>query len=406
VAQAQEPAKKEKKVKDLGEHEVFTAVVKETDNNKKLALLNTWKQKYPESDYKEERLAYFLTTYQALGQPAKMVETAKEILAMNPKDVQGLYWITILTPQLNSTSPDALDLGEKSAQALLGAEKPAPLKDEDWKKAQSEMAPLAHNTLGWIAMQRKNNEAAEQAFRKSVELKPNQGQVSYWLGLVILGQKKPERQSEALFHFARAAALDQTQGGLSAEGRQQIEAYVSKNYSAYHGKDDAGFNELKDLAKSQPFPPAGFKIKSSMEIALEKEEELKRTNPQLATWLNIKKELTAPNGAQFFESMKGAELPKLKGKVLEAKPAVKSKELVLGLTTGDTPEVTLKLSEPIAGKPEIGTEIEFTGVATTYTPEPFMLNLDIEKAKIEGLKVEAAAPPARGGAKKSTKKKG
>src|SRR2546423_861744 len=42
----------EKKVKDQGEFDIYTQAVKETDPVKKLALLDQWKEKYPDSDFK------------------------------------------------------------------------------------------------------------------------------------------------------------------------------------------------------------------------------------------------------------------------------------------------------------------------------------------------------------------
>ena len=108
-------AQSQKKVKDQGEYDLFTAVTKEQDNNKKLQLLDTWKQKYPDSDFKVDRLQLYIQTYQKLGQMPKIIETAKEILAIDPKDVQALYWITFLTPTIGNNSPDALDAGEKAA---------------------------------------------------------------------------------------------------------------------------------------------------------------------------------------------------------------------------------------------------------------------------------------------------
>ena len=119
---------------------------------------------------------------------------------------------------------------------------------------------------------------------------------------------------------------------LTPQGRQQLDDYLRKAYNSYHGQDDAGLNELKTMAKSQPAPPADFKVKTANEIAVEKEEEFKKTNPQLALWMGVKKMLTAPDGAQYFESqMKGTAVPPLKGKVISAKPPVRSKELVVGV---------------------------------------------------------------------------
>src|SRR5580704_17480556 len=77
---------KEKKVKDQQEYDLYKSSTTTADAAKRLPFLDQWKEKYPESDFKEERLVIYQTTYQALNQTAKAVETAKEILAMDPKE--------------------------------------------------------------------------------------------------------------------------------------------------------------------------------------------------------------------------------------------------------------------------------------------------------------------------------
>ena len=68
---------------------------------------------------------------------------------------------------------------------------------------------------------------------------------------------------------------------------------------------------------------------------------------------------------------------------------------VLDLDGGDNPEVTLKLENPLPGKAEKGTEIQFQGVPSAFTKEPFMLTFDVDrKDKIEGWPAQAA-PPAK-----------
>jgi tetratricopeptide (TPR) repeat protein len=397
------PAQKKQNYKDQQEYTLFDSATKETDANKKLTLLNTWKDKYADSDFKMERLKLFLTTYQQLGQPAKMIDTAKEILAIDPKDITALYWITFLTPTLGSTSPDTLDTGEKAANGLLSAEKPASVKDEDWTKAKSQTDAVAYSTLGWIAMQRKNNDVAETNFKKSLDISPNAAQVSYWLGTVILAEKKPEKQAEALFDFARAAAYD-GQGALTPDGRKKIDDYLTKVYTSLHG-DTSGLADLKAMAKASPTPPAGFKIKTAAEIAAEKEEDLKKTNPELALWLNLKGQLLSPEGETYFNSsMKGAQVPKLKGWLVSAKPPVRSKELLVSMEGKDqAPNVTLKLvgsdgatAAPLTGKPEVGTEIEFEGIGESLTKDPaLMVTFNVEKSKITGLKEDKVAPARR-----------
>jgi tetratricopeptide (TPR) repeat protein len=393
---ADKPAEKKKNYKDQQEYTLYDSVTKEADANKKLALLNTWKEKYADSDFKMDRLKIFLTTYQQLGKPDKMVDTAKEILALDPKDIQALYWITFLTPSLGNNSADVLDTAEKAANGLLAAEKPAEVKDEDWTKAKAQTDGAAYTTLGWIAMQRKNNDLAETNFKKALTINPAAVQVSYWLGTVILAEKKPEKQAEALYDFARAAAYDGP-GALAPDGRKTIDAYLTKVYTALHG-DNSGLAELKATAKANPMPPADFKIKTKAEIDAAKEEELKKTNPQFALWKGIKESLVAADGQDYFDkSVKGFGLPggangvaKFRGWLVKADPALKSKMLQISMEGKDQPaDVTLKLvgsdgttAAPLPGKPDIGYWIEFEGTGDSFTKDPFMLTFDVEKSKI------------------------
>src|SRR5439155_10820512 len=144
------------------------------------------KEKYPESDFKEERLLIYLTTYQALNQAAKMAETAKEILAMNPKEWHALLALTVLTATYPTPpTADSLALGEKAAAGLLEADKPADVKDDPtWKKIKDE----GHRTRVFIAMQRKQPEVAEQEFVKWLADPPEQAHIPYELGNTILAE--------------------------------------------------------------------------------------------------------------------------------------------------------------------------------------------------------------------------
>jgi hypothetical protein len=57
-------------------------------------------------------------------------------------------------------------------------------------------------------------------------------------------------------------------------------------------------------------------------------------------------------------------------------------------------EITLKLDKALPGKPEINTDFQWEGVPTAFSKEPFMLTMDTETAKIEGLKSAACGPAA------------
>ena len=150
--------------------------------------------------------------------------------------------------------------------------------------------------------------------------------------------------------------------------------------------------------------PADFHIKSVVELDEEKRKaEVKRrrrTIPAGALWKTLRDNLVADGGQAYFDgSVKGTGMPggangatKFKGKLISATPELNPKELVLGIIDPKVGEVTLKLDAPLRGKMAVGTEIGFEGVATSFTKDPFMVNFDVEKAKITGWTAAPAAP--------------
>jgi hypothetical protein len=384
------------------EWKMFDSAKNEADARKKLALTDAWKEKYPDTDYKMVRLQLYLNAYQQLNDMPHLLATLGDMMALDPKD------LTVMSPFLyyaigsNDTSPTALEKAEKVAGAALANldNKPATINDQQWPQAKKQIESLAHQALGWVAMQRKQADTTEQEFGRSLAIDPNQAQVDFWLANTLRAAKTPGKTSQALFYYARAATME-GQGALAPQGRQKIEEFLRKAYAAYHGADEAGLNELKALAKSQATLPADFKIKTAGEIADEKQQQFQKDNPHLALWLNVKRALTAADGAQYFESsMKGALVQGLKGRLISAKPAVRSKELVVGLADPNTPEVTLKLDTPLKGKPEPGCDMEFEGIPTAFQPDPFMVSFDVEAAKIKGLKVHSVPAGGTPGRKK------
>jgi hypothetical protein len=390
-ARAQAAAQSHKKVKDQAEYEVFNAVTKEADGKKKIELLQQWKARYPDSDYREDRYVLLIQTYAQLSQAPDILSTARELFSQYPKNLLALYWLATLVPGLGVDDAASLDLAASAGRGLIAAEKPAETTPEDWAKSQADLPWRGHKALGWVAWKRKDLAGAEREFLESLQLNPKQAEVSSWLGAVIYQTRKPERQGEVLFHYARASVLAPSEGGMPDAQRKVTEEYLERAFASYHGPDPAEVVKLKDLAKASVLPPPGFKIESAAEIQVRKAEELRRANPQLELWLNIKRELAGPRGEQYFESsVRNADVPKLRGTLLAARPPVKPKELVLGLESPTVAEVTLRLDTPLAGKPRLGSEVEFQGVASAFSRTPFMLTFDVPRTGLAGPEMEGA----------------
>ncbi|MDP3001024.1 MAG: hypothetical protein Q8N47_26315 [Bryobacterales bacterium] len=100
--------------------------------------------------------------------------------------------------------------------------------------------------------------------------------------------------------------------------------------------------------------------------------------------------------------------------MIEHKPARNPNAIVVGISDATTAEVTLKLETPMTGRADPGTELEFEGVISGFTKDPFMLTMDIETpadqisgwpAPTPAAKKAAAKKAAGGGAAAPAAKK-
>jgi hypothetical protein len=399
--------------KDRAEYDLYDAIVKDQNPTTRLEKLDKWKKDYPETQFIANRRQVYLATYQQMNKPAEVFTAAKEILAAEPNNLQALTALSVFVFRFSpAPSADDMATAEKAASQLVTGidtffaadKKPQGATDEQWKASKMEVQMYAQNALGWIPMIRKENEKAEVELTKSLQIQPNNAQVTYWLAGVIVAQKKVEKLPLAIFHFARAAYFE-GQGALTPDGRKQVIPYFEKLYINYHG-DKSDIEKVIEAAKASALPPADFKIKSV--IDREKENEAREAEeaakfPDKALWKDLKTALVGDGGQAYFESsMKGAALPggiekagtkvtKFKGKLISATPETNPKEIALSIS-GDLPDVTLKLDSPLRGKMEPGGIIEFEGVASSYTKEPFMVVFDVERANVVGWAGVGGAP--------------
>jgi hypothetical protein len=150
----------EKKVKDQGEYDIYNQTIKDQANPAALLKdLDTWTQKYPETDYKDDRQYYYVQAYNGVvpPQPAKVLEVGSALMARDLKKVftdpkagpqqilTVLYMMSVNLLKLPTPSPDQLAAGDKAAHALqefvptffTAANKPAGATDAvapPWKR--------------------------------------------------------------------------------------------------------------------------------------------------------------------------------------------------------------------------------------------------------------------------------
>ena len=375
--------KAEKRAKDTQEYELINKTFKETNAATKLQLLDQWKEKYPATDYDEERMRLYMAAYQGTNQGAKAVETAKEILTKIEGDFGANFTIASLTPFLGKSDAATYDAGVNAAKALLGggidkqfaaAQKPAQLPKAQWDNAKKQAQTSAHQTTGWVAMQRKQNVEAEKEFTSVLELNETSAQVSYWLAQVVLAQAKSEKNNLAIFSFARAATYDGP-GALAPEGRQKVDEYLTQLYSKFAGTEE-GLAELKAQAKASAFPPAGLEIKSAAVRKFEHEQKMRKEHPLRYVFIDLKTNLQGANGDAIWSDLNGKLTPEMRLIVVGSEPPDRPKTVRLTSTAGGSTEVVLNLENRLRSGLRTGSELKFEGVAAALTKQPFRLTLN------------------------------
>jgi hypothetical protein len=403
----QAAAPQEKKPMEQAEYDIYDAAGKDlVANNGAKALddLNTWKQKFPNSDYKNDGEYMYVQAYQLNKQFDKVLDKTKELMGRNidslfpdPKAgpqlvVKILYAAVMAIQQLPDPTPEQLATGSQAAHQILDyTRKPDGVADNDWTTARTALNTAANDALYQIALTpgrqavaKKDCPAAEAAWSKALGDYPGKTVISWQLASAYICEKKTFL---ALYEYARAVAVDPSLGKSMDPAKSST--FVKNTYTKLHGSDE-GLDALLAQTKSAPLPPADFKIVTDDEITIAKAEKFAKDNPELAVYKNIKDNLVS-QGAPFFENMKGAELPLLLGIIADAKPACRSKTLTVYVpspeNTAKTPEITIKLETALTGKPEIGSTIKFVAVGDSFTASPFMLTLTAEKDKVQDLKV-------------------
>jgi hypothetical protein len=402
------PAAPAKKFKDDKEQTEAVGANTEKDPKAQIEKLEMWKHDYPETEYAVDRLGLYFSAYGTLKDFHNQIIIAQELRKTLPDNLQLLRTILVDFQQIKPPSDDDTAAGIDAARYIIdhadqvfapGKAKENGMTDDQWKPLKAQMVEYAKTQLDTLA-EAKGPDAVIARLKED----PTRVGLNGWLGKKILADAKdhPEKQSDAIFHYARAAAYTGP-GCLDPKDRTGMKNFVDRAYKTYHGSLE-GEDKLLATAANQPLPD-GYVIKSTVDLAKEEaaaDAEKRAANPMLAQWNDTKVILTADDGqAKFDSDIKDAALPKFKGKIISMKPALKPKMIVVAVAKEGVADCTLTFETALPGKMEPGEELEFEGVAKAFTKDPYMLTLAVDKDKLTGW-TGKNAPAAPGAAKKKT----
>jgi hypothetical protein len=176
-----------------------------------------------------------------------------------------------------------------------------------------------------------------------------------------------------------------TNGIAFAPGRYRVDFFVDDG----HKVADGTFEVFEgDAPPSPPQQTAGKTRRNAQGAA-------QGSGPEFTLWTEIKKQLIATNGRQYFWSeLRDRVVPRLRGTLVGSRPTCNSRELLVAISDASNAEVSVRLATPLNGTPQPGVQIEWEGVPSAFTESPFLLTMETANSKINVLGMLQVSPCA------------
>ncbi|MBI1983837.1 MAG: hypothetical protein HYS61_06535, partial [Acidobacteria bacterium] len=256
--------KKQPQWKSREEYDAFQAIATAQEAAKKVALADAFLQKFGDSDFKDLVHVQTMTAYQQLGDSNKAIDAARQTLEANPDRLEALSYLSFAFPFVfkSNGDPDAESKLSRAAgdarhglEVLQKVQKPESVSEDQFNQYIKGQRANFNNTLGFVALQRKDYQAAITSFRAAVEDNPADVYTFYRLGLAHLYSETPDYDN-AVWNMARSVTLAKASNNPAGA---EIEKFLSKVYIGFHGNEE-GLAQIVSQAATSPTPPQGFKV--------------------------------------------------------------------------------------------------------------------------------------------------
>lgn len=265
---AQQPSSPAAKViQDPAEYSAYSAAVAATDPAARATALDAFAQQYPHSVVLIDVLEQEMAAWQAAGNPAKVRDAARALLAADSGNVRALGIVVALDRQ-SAEQGDADSFNEMCLKATGGLRevpmwrKPAGMTDADFATLSKLMNGIFIGAAGFCANQQRDYSQAKDWLTRALAIDPTSMQDAFQLAIADLEMQPTE--AEGFWYCARAIHL--AQGAPIAQDPSAMVTYCKGKYTIYHGGSD-GWDSIvaavaledslpKDFAKSIKPAPA------------------------------------------------------------------------------------------------------------------------------------------------------
>jgi len=228
--------------KSKEEFDAYNQAAAKTDPTQLEAAADDFAQKFPNSELKELLYVRAMNLYQQQNNSAKVISSGRKAIALNPTNPVPL--VAVASALVMDTHENDLDRdsryteASKDAQAGLdnvetGLLIPPGVSPAAVTAAQANLRSIAYDTLGVIAMNRKDYAAAEQNFQKAADLMKDQPDAVVYLRLSV-AQDNEKKYPEALDSANKAVQFAQegsAEKNLAKQQQARLQKLISEKSS-------------------------------------------------------------------------------------------------------------------------------------------------------------------------------
>lgn len=229
------PAQHQPQAKSKEEFEAYNLAASNTNPAQLEVAAAEFVQKFPSSELKELLYVRVMTMYQQQNNSAKVITAGRTAIELNPTNPVPL--VAVASALVMDTRENDLDRearyaeANKDAQAAIdnvdsGLQIPPGVPPERIAVAKANLRSIAYDTLGVIAMNKKDYAAAEQSFQKAADLMKDQPDAVVYLRLSV-AQDNQGKYTEALDSANKSAQYSQ-EGSAEKNLAKQQQARLQK----------------------------------------------------------------------------------------------------------------------------------------------------------------------------------
>ena len=209
------------------------------DADSRIAAIHNLLTNFKDTEFTEFANFMMMLSYQQKNEYEMMLLYGEKTLEINPDNIDTMvslsYAIPARTGEFDLDKDEKLakaeDYAKRAMLAIPTLENTSPdVSDDEWLMAKKDMMSQVHDSLGLVALKRKDHEAAEKSLRQSLGIASEQGAATFYHLAEAL--KQQGKDDEALEMADQSIAAGGVMTGSGQDLAKVLKAQIIKAKAA------------------------------------------------------------------------------------------------------------------------------------------------------------------------------